>query len=67
MLAVKLALIAVTVLAASLVARRFGHAAGGWRVIAYEDGFLDAPDRYVQRIAARRVPAVRGEPPRYPL
>jgi SAM-dependent methyltransferase len=44
-----------------------GHAAGGWRVIAYEDGFLDAPDRFVQRIAARRVPAVRGDPPRYPL
>jgi hypothetical protein len=30
MLAVKLALIAATVLAASLVARRWGHAAGGW-------------------------------------
>jgi hypothetical protein len=30
LLAAKLALIASTVLAASLVARRFGHAAGGW-------------------------------------
>ncbi|HSV69154.1 MAG TPA: methyltransferase domain-containing protein [Methylibium sp.] len=44
-----------------------GHAAGGWRVIAYEDGFLDRPERFVQRIVARRVPAVRGAPPRYPL
>jgi SAM-dependent methyltransferase len=43
-----------------------GHA-GGWRVIAYEDGFLDGPERLVQRIAARRVPVDRGAPPRYPL
>lgn len=43
-----------------------GHA-GGWRVIAYEDGFLDAPERFVQRIVARRVPVDRGAPPRYPL
>ena len=26
--------------------------AAGWRVIAYEDGFLSAPDRFVQRIVA---------------
>lgn len=43
------------------------HARGGWRVIAYEDGFLDQPDRFVQRIAARRVPALRGVPPRHLL
>lgn len=43
-----------------------GHPAG-WRVIAYEDGFLDEPERFVQRIAARRVPADRGVPPRHPL
>ncbi len=36
------------------------------RVVAYEDGFLDEPTRYLQRIAAVR-PAP-GEPlPRYPL
>lgn len=36
------------------------------RIVAYEDGFLDAPARFVQRIAAVR-PA-DGEPlPRYPL
>lgn len=26
----------------------------GWRVLAYEDGFAEAPPRFVQRIAARR-------------
>ncbi len=26
-----------------------------WRVVAYEDGFLSAPDRFVQRIAAVRL------------
>jgi SAM-dependent methyltransferase len=31
-------------------------AAAGLRVIAYEDGFLDAPARFVQRIAAIRPP-----------
>ena len=30
------------------------HAAGSLRIVAYEDGFLDAPDRFVQRIAAVR-------------
>ena len=35
-------------------------------IVAYEDGFLDSPARFVQRIAAVRPPA--GEPPpRYPL
>ena len=29
-------------------------AEGGLRVIAYEDGFLDSPDRFVQRMAAVR-------------
>lgn len=42
------------------------QACAGLRVVAYEDGFLDAPTRYVQRIAA-----VREQPgaahPRYPL
>lgn len=38
----------------------------GLRVVAYEDGFLDSPARFVQRIAAVR--PVPGEPaPRYPL
>lgn len=31
----------------------------GLRVVAYEDGFLQAPERFVQRIAAVRVPADR--------
>ena len=34
-------------------------ACAGLRVVAYEDGFLDAPARFVQRIAA-----VREAPPR---
>jgi SAM-dependent methyltransferase len=38
----------------------------GLRVVAYEDGFLDEPARFVQRIAAVR--PVAAEPwPRYPL
>lgn len=32
--------------------------AGTLRVVAYEDGYLDAPPRYIQRIAAVRPPAV---------
>jgi SAM-dependent methyltransferase len=32
-------------------------AAAGLRVVAYEDGFLDAPPRFVQRIAAVKSPA----------
>ena len=40
----------------------------GWRVVAYEDGFLPEPERFVQRIAAVRVPASQtDQPPRYPL
>ncbi|MDR2155048.1 MAG: class I SAM-dependent methyltransferase [Burkholderiaceae bacterium] len=31
-------------------------APSAWRVIAYENGFLSAPDRFVQRIAAVRPP-----------
>ena len=38
----------------------------GLRVVAYEDGFLDGPPRYVQRIAAVREPA-GAQAPRYPL
>ena len=41
-----------------------------WRVIAYEDGFEPAPERFVQRIAAVRNNRSRppAEPPRrYPL
>lgn len=38
-----------------------------WRVIAYEDGFLPEPERFVQRIAAVRVPAETGDPARYVL
>lgn len=35
-------------------------AQGGLRVVAYEDGFLDSPERFVQRLAAvREVPADR--------
>lgn len=39
-------------------------ASAGWRVVAYEDGFLSAPERFVQRIAAvRRAPAASGHTP----
>ncbi|OUM01077.1 class I SAM-dependent methyltransferase [Variovorax sp. JS1663] len=38
------------------------------RVVAYEDGFLPAPDRFVQRIAAvREASGADLAPPRYPL
>lgn len=38
------------------------------RIVAYEDGFLAAPERFVQRIAAVRPGNNPGEtPPRYPL
>lgn len=38
------------------------------RLVAYEDGFLAAPERFVQRIAAVRPTNHPGEtPPRYPL
>lgn len=42
--------------------------AADWHVVAYEDGFLAAPERFVQRIAAVRLGrGVDREPPRYPL
>lgn len=42
------------------------RACAGLRVIAYEDGFLDEPARFVQRIAAVRAPET-GQPARYQL
>jgi SAM-dependent methyltransferase len=41
-------------------------ACAGLRIVAYEDGFLDAPPRFVQRIAAVR-PAPGASLVRYPL
>jgi SAM-dependent methyltransferase len=50
------------------------RACEGLRVVAFEDGFLSAPDRFVQRIAAVREPAHQSAgqsasipPARYPL
>jgi SAM-dependent methyltransferase len=37
------------------------------RVVAYEDGFLCEPDRFVQRVAATREAASTPLPPRYTL
>jgi SAM-dependent methyltransferase len=42
------------------------RAAGGLRIVAYEDGFLTAPDRFVQRLAAVR-PSGSEPAVRYPL
>ena len=42
------------------------RACDGLRVVAFEDGFLDSPARFVQRIAAVR-PAPGEALPRYPL
>ena len=42
----------------------------GLRIVAYENGFLAAPDRFVQRIAAIKQPASEtrsGTPVRYPV
>lgn len=41
----------------------------GLRIVAYEDGYLAAPERYVQRIAAVRAAGLStdGAPARYPL
>ena len=39
----------------------------GLRVVGYEDGFLDHPARFVQRIAAVRELPQAQEPARYPL
>ncbi|MNW01467.1 hypothetical protein D3C71_1971050 [compost metagenome] len=43
------------------------HACAGLRVVAYEDGFLPQPERFVQRIAAVRELAKPATPPRYGL
>lgn len=44
------------------------RACEGLHVVAYEDGFLDRPERFVQRVAAIRKPArTPTSPPRYPL
>ena len=40
---------------------------GSLRVVAYEDGFLAAPDRFVQRVVAVRAGAPAPAPARYPL
>ena len=42
------------------------RACAGLRVVAYEDGFLSDPERFVQRIAAVRAQAAPG-PVRHPL
>lgn len=40
----------------------------GLRVVAFEDGFCEAPARYLQRIVAvREAPVPEGQAPRYPL
>jgi hypothetical protein len=36
-------------------------------VVAFEEGFLDSPERFVQRIAAVRVSDGTQTPWRYPL
>ena len=38
------------------------RAAEGLRVVAYEDGFLENPARFVQRLCARRWGAASGQP-----
>ena len=43
------------------------QACQGLRVVAYEDGFLEDPARFVQRIAAVREPMSTSEPLRLPL
>ena len=42
-------------------------AVGDLRVIAFEDGFVDTPDRFVQRIAAVRQGPPAERPHRWPL
>jgi SAM-dependent methyltransferase len=42
-------------------------AAHGLRVVAYENGFLDEPPRFVQRLVAVKPHAAGGLPPRHPL
>ena len=42
--------------------------AQGLRIVAFEDGFLEAPERFVQRIAAvREAVALSAAPPRHAL
>jgi SAM-dependent methyltransferase len=43
------------------------RATPGLRAVAYEDGFLDAPARFVQRICAMRETASSTACPRHPL
>ena len=43
------------------------EAVGSLRVIGYEDGFIEAPPRFVQRIAAVRERSGGALPARYPL
>ena len=44
------------------------RASEGLQVVAYEDGFCDRPERFVQRMAAvRKRPQTPPSPPRYPL
>jgi SAM-dependent methyltransferase len=44
------------------------QAGQGLHVVAYEDGFCDRPERFVQRLAAvRKRPGTPVPPPRYPL
>ena len=39
----------------------------GLRVVAYEEGFLPRPDRFIQRIVTIREKSTAGSTPRYPL
>jgi SAM-dependent methyltransferase len=41
--------------------------AAGLHIVAYEDGFLANPDRFVQRIAAVKPPSAQAQAIRYPL
>jgi len=43
------------------------QATQGLRVVAYEDGFLDAPPRFVQRLVAVKPQAGETSPPRHHL
>jgi SAM-dependent methyltransferase len=44
------------------------RACEGLHVVAYEDGFCDRPERFVQRLAAvRKRPGAPVSPPRFPL
>jgi SAM-dependent methyltransferase len=43
------------------------EACQGLRIVAFEDGFLNAPDRFVQRIAAVRPVCGNASPELYPL